>query len=501
MVVATAPGPDYAIAMLACFFAGAIAVPMPEIIPGRKSPRWDGMLRQLSPAAVLSTGRARDAAVGGSPAPPWIALDDPMPPASAWRPAIISRDSPAFVQFTSGSSGTPKGAVITHGALAANRAMLREACELPPSIHTVTWLPPWHDMGLVGGLLHHLGDGLTVVTIPPLVAVQRPIRWLRAIHKYGATISGGPTSSFRNCIDRTSAADREGLDLRSWKLAFCGAEPIAAAVLHSFADAFAPHGFDPKAFAPCYGLAEATLFATGIRRGDVRVIEADRDRLDRDSVIAQVDGGRPLVSCGFSRGNGRVEIVDPHSGATLPDGQVGEIAISGPHLATGYWDRRQNAGTFEIMADEPRLRTGDLGAMIDGALFVTGRLNSRIIVRGKNYHAEDIEGEAVAAHVLVAGGSALAFATSHGESERTVLVMEIPGQSRGDLPVAEVEASIRSHVLKQCGLRLDEIMLVRPGTLLRTTSGKVERSRCSAGYGAGSWPARTILEPRKAIAS
>jgi len=432
VMIALPPGLDYLIAVLAVMFAGAIAVPMPE---RRREPlrtRWTAVLATLEPAAVI---------------------DSPIvPTGAAWRRPLLNDETTAYVQFTSGSTGAPKGVVIPHRALTENRAMMREVFAQDPDWRCVTWLPPWHDMGLVGGLLQPLGEGMFVAILPPLAVVQRPLRWLRSIDNYRATASGGPLFAYQACVKRVPDQP-PGLDLSSWKLACCSSEPVRAGPLEAFATKFSPIGFDPSALYPCYGLAEATLFVTGPERGaGLKVFESD---------------GRTLVSCGRPWLSGTVRIADPESGATLEPGVVGEIRVSGKHLSSGYWGETDA---------EDELRTGDLGLLNDGELFVVGRIKDILILRGAKYCAEDLEEAALAAHSAIR--AAAAFAMDNGECELAILLIEAPR----NVPPDELRQAVAATVLRLCGIRLDAVHVGAPGWLPRTSSGKLERHRCRAAF-------------------
>ena len=476
VIIACRPGADYLIAVLACMFAGAIAVPMPEQA-GRTSARWTAVLREVKPAAIV----VEPSALGQFP----VDGDAAVIPlayghASDWLAPEIATDTPAFVQFTSGSTGAPKGAVISHGALTATRAMIHQAFDHRPDWICVTWLPPWHDMGLVGGLLQPLGAGLTVVILPPLTVVQRPLRWLRAIDHYRANVSGGPVFGFAACTARSSAAERATLDLSCWQLAFCGAEPISVNTLVEFADAFAPAHFSSAALYACYGLAEATLFVTGRERGSgIKTVRIDRTSLAAGRPVGFAEDGREIASCGRAWGDGSIAIIDPIGGFALPPGALGEICVQGPHLASGYWGIAADPA-FADGDGEDKLRTGDLGFLHAGELYVTGRLKEIIIIRGAKYHSEDIEDQVRQAHPALLAHGVAAFAVEDAMGESAVIVAET--RRCNPQVAAEIELAIGATILRGSGLRVKDVVLVRPGTLPRTTSGKIERFRCREGF-------------------
>src|SRR6185369_6010238 len=313
--------------------------------------------------------------------------------ALAEAPEILEQDLPedpealAFLQYTSGSTSTPKGVMVTHANLMHNEAMIGQAFQQSADSVVVGWLPLYHDMGLIGNVLQPLHAGCRCVLMAPAAFLQRPRRWLEAVSRYGGTsegtTSGGPSFAYELCVRRIPPEQREGLDLRSWRVAFNGAEPVRAETMARFAEAFAPCGFDPAAFYPCYGLAEATLFVSGGEAGS----------LPREEPVT---GGRPLVSCGHVWGGQRIAIADPETGAEMPPGAEGEIWVAGPSVAAGYW-RNPEATERDFRArligrEEPFLRTGDLGVMVGegaaGDLYVTGRIKDLVILRGRNHYPQ-----------------------------------------------------------------------------------------------------------------
>lgn len=471
VAIALPPGLDYLCLLWACLFAGAIAVPMPE--QGRRSRRWEAVLARLDPAAIIA--RANGLTV------------DELTGEGNGLLSVPAGDKAAIIQFTSGSTAEPRGAVITHDGLAANLEMVAPAFGLIPADRSVTWLPPWHDMGGIG-LLMSLASGMEVVILPPLAVVQRPLRWLKAIDHYRATISGGPGFMFDACVARVPDDSVAELDLSSWKLAYCGSEPIRAAMLGRFADRFAHAGFDRQALFACYGLAEATLFATGTDRGaGLNTIIADSEQLRAGRLIPAPEG-RTLVSCGSVSGAGSVRILD-EAGAELPEGRVGEIVLSGPHVSPGYWG--EDGAVREV-------RTGDLGLLSDGSLYVVGRIKDVIIVRGANLHAEEVEAAARDADPAIVG--IVAFAAEDDEGERLIVAAEIGRAPASRLDHQGVREAIIASVLAACGVRPDEVLLVPEAAIPRTTSGKAERYRCREGFASGEWPRSRIEASSAALA-
>jgi acyl-CoA synthetase (AMP-forming)/AMP-acid ligase II len=381
----------------------------------------------------------------------------------------------ALLQYTSGSTGQPRGVVITHGNLAANLAMLRASFGVHPGSSMLNWLPLFHDMGLIM-LLLALVSGMPCILMPPLAFLQRPHRWLAAIDRYRATISGGPNFAFDLCA-RRALAGNTAPDLRSWEVAFCAAEPIRAATLARFAATTQPCGFDPAALHPCYGLAEATAFVTGGQRG-AGVVLADDERT-----------ARPLVSCGEPARAETVVVVDPDTRAPVPDGATGEIWVAGPNVATGYWNDPVATGDAfgARLADGTGsfLRTGDLGFFRDGRLYVCGRLKSVIIHRAEKFFAEDIEASIAACDVAF-GGRGAAFPVDDSGEERVVVAFELARAALAHFDSRTIIDRAVTAVANAYGLRLHDLVLVRPGSLPRTTSGKIQRSRTRDLYLAGA---------------
>jgi acyl-CoA synthetase (AMP-forming)/AMP-acid ligase II len=490
VIIAVAAGPDYLVALWACLLAGVAGVPMPELNPARPTPRWAGVLRRLDPAAIFCPDEHAEALRASGDGRNWLTVGEAAEAGAAWTQPEAGGESVALVQFTSGSTAQPRGAVITHDALYANFLMVADFLGLEPESRVVTWLPPWHDMGGIGMYLCNIAAGVGIVAMPPLVAVQRPLLWLKAISHYRATHSGGPNFIFETARHQISDEDRRALDLRCWKRAFCGAEPIRAHSLRAFAAAFADAGFDGRALSACYGLAEAVVFVSGERGQDGLSVRCVDGQILRAAGRAVDDpDGRALVSCGRPGLGGTVRVADPDSGATVEDRTVGEIRVSGPHLASGYWGEEAADVFLPAAGDRPaELRTGDLGFLSEGELYVVARLKDVIALRGAKYHAEDIEESAKDAHRAIAGGITIAFGADDGEAERLVIAVEVRRGAAEGLDADEVRHAVTAAVLRGCGIRPDRILLVKSGTIPRTTSGKPQRLLSRRGFEAGAWP-------------
>ncbi|HSK79411.1 MAG TPA: amino acid adenylation domain-containing protein, partial [Thermoanaerobaculia bacterium] len=458
------PGLEFVAAFFGCLQAGVIAVPAYPPRSRRADPRLRGIALDCRPRAVLTTaallGRAEQIPELASAL--WLdteTLDDDAHDVE--RSGEI-----AFLQYTSGSTGNPKGVVVTHANLLHNEERIRQAFGQTPDSVVVSWLPPYHDMGLIGGLLQPLYVGASCILMPPVAFLQKPLRWLAAISRYRGTTSGGPNFAYDLCVQRVTPAEIESLDLSSWEVAFNGAEPVRTETLRRFAAAFGPCGFRKESFVPCYGLAEATLLVTAGRAGTA----ADRP-----------------VRCGPLPSGDEVAVVDPVSGEPCAAGVEGEIWVRGPSVAAGYWNRpeesRETFGASLADGQGPFLRTGDLGFVTDGELAVSGRLKDLIILRGRNLHPQDLEATARAAHPALAVGMGAAFSVDGGDdAERLVIVHEV---ERHASRLDEIAAAVRQAIAEVHEVLAWEVVLVPVGGVPRTTSGKVQRRACRDLYAGG----------------
>ena len=487
-------GPDYVIALIACLFSGVVAVPFYPPVPGRRCSILESVLHDAQPRAVLTTPRELEVLTGRlgktladldcellAPDLTGDELD------SHWQRPSLQRDSIAYVQYTSGSTLDPKGVLLTHGNLSHNCRLISKVIGASETDLTVSWLPFFHDMGLVGGLLFPIYSGAPLVFMPPEAFVMKPVRWLQAISRYGARLSPAPNFAFDLCVQRTRPQERADLDLSTWRVAFNGSERIDHRSLQRFSKTFHGHGFRYETFLPCYGLAESTLMVTGgcaleepvVRRYERAALDAGRASLD--------DEGVTLVGCGRAHGDLRVLIVDPETCRRCPSGTIGEIWVSGPSVTAGYWNRPQlTRDIFEARESEsgsgPFLRTGDLGFQQDGEIFVTGRLKDLMIVGGRNIHPEDIEATVEAAHPEMSPHGAIAFSVDGNPQERLVVVAEIGRGARQDSQLGQLEQVIRAAVAKENNVAVSEVVFVRRRTLPKTTSGKKRRSACRRSF-------------------
>ncbi len=494
------PGLDFTAAFFGCLYAGCVAVPTFPPHRHRLLERFQTVVADAGATVALSNAAGvaqfqttMNGIQNGQAAALtqllWLATDEiPDAMAEGWLEPAIAPDTLALLQYTSGSTSRPKGVMISHANLMANIGAAHQAFGVQAEDNSVFWLPMYHDMGLIGGVLVPVFNGTTNISISPATFLQSPITWLAAISKFRANISGGPNFAYDLCIRKITEEQRSTLDLSSWALAFVGAEPINPGTLERFAAAFAPCGFKSSAFYPCYGLAEATLIVSGAKRGSGAIVETFHDKALTENRVESLPDkalpGRRLVSCGLPVGDLRVVIVDPHTNAEVDSGRVGEIWVAGTSVGQGYWQKPgQTRRSFEAgLSDNSEgsfLRTGDLGFFHEGQLYVTGRLDDLIIVRGLNRYPQDIEATARGSHPLLESGYGAAFVTNDGPP-RLVLVQEAVRNGEKDLtPVLD---AIQRAVIEDQGLALDEILLVRCGTIPKTSSGKVQRNACRTAF-------------------
>jgi acyl-CoA synthetase (AMP-forming)/AMP-acid ligase II len=505
------PGLSFVAAFFGCLYARRIAVPISPPNPtrlARELPRVRAILHSAEPRALLTCASIAPMIEGLRGVDPEIAklnvlaTDTLTVDADTWREPRLDPESLAFLQYTSGSTALPKGVMVSHGNLLHNMRTIAETFGSTDETTIVSWLPVFHDMGLIGCVLHPVLQGSSTVLMAPAAFLQRPLRWLQAVSRYRAYISGGPNFAYDLCVRRIAPEQRAALDLRSWRMAFNGAEPVRARTIREFTRAFQPCGFQPDAFAPVYGLAEATLLVTGDPEGTPPTIApfhtAGLERGQATSVTGTPEPVRDLVGCGCVVGGQRVVIVEPERRVALRDGEVGEIWIAGPSVAHGYW--KQPAETEETfgatLADSnegPFLRTGDLGFVSGDQLFIAGRRKDLIIVDGKNHYPQDIELTVEHSHAAFRPGCTAAFSIDVDGAERVVVVAEADPHwniandtSASNDPRTALFRAARRAVSADHDIDLHQLTLVRPGTIPKTTSGKIRRQASRAGFLAGS---------------
>lgn len=490
------PGLDFITAFFGCIFAGVVAVPAYPPRRNRNMNRIQAIVDDAQ-AKIAMTDAATLERIGTilDETPDlrkliWLATDTlDTQLADGWKSPDVHGDTLAFLQYTSGSTGTPKGVILTHANLLHNSALIAYAFEHTRSGSGVFWLPSYHDMGLIGGILQPLFVGRPNVLMSPVAFLQKPFRWLSAISRYRATISGGPNFAFDLCVRKITPEQRATLDLSSWNLAFNGAEPVLASTLDAFTKMFEPCGFRREAFYPCYGMAEATLIVSGGLRAALPVVRTfDGKSLENNTVVDALPDeadSRELVGCGGNLLDQRIVIADRDKQASVPDDCVGEVWVAGPSVAQGYWNQPEaTAKTFHAFLKDtgegPFLRTGDLGFLKDGELFITGRLKDLIIIRGRNYYPQDIEQTVGNAHPLIRPGQGAAVVVSVGGRERLAIVFEVERGKNHNFP--EIMDVIRREVAAEHELPVDAIVLIKAGSVPKTSSGKIQRHACKEGF-------------------
>ena len=520
------PGIDYIIAFFGCLYAGVIAVPAYPPDPNRLNrtlPRLQAIVHDAQATMALTndsimymikilrlgnkftdtmermpllrkfrttmnyfttqkTGLANARELGDLQ---WISSDDVLDHlADSWHEPDVTESTIAFLQYTSGSTGTPKGVMLTHGNLLANSADIYTAFGYRKGTEGVIWLPIYHDMGLIGGVLQPIYGGMPTTLLSPIHFLQKPLRWLETISKIKSefVVSGGPNFAYDLCVKKVTPKHLETLDLSNWSVAFSGAEPVRHETVERFYHTFKDNGFKKEAFLSCYGLAEATLYVTGVDFDKAPpAMHFDKLKL-KTSQIVPVPESHPnaqhMVSCGHPPLDQRVEIVDPVSLKKVGPNQTGEVWIQGPNISQGYWNREEETketfGAFiDGSKDGPFLRTGDLGGIIDGELYITGRAKDLIIIRGRNYYPQDLEFVVENVHDAIRPGCSAAFSIEEDEQEKLVIVAELRQQK--NLPLEEIVALIRSAISETNDIRVQTIVLIKARSISKTSSGKIQR--------------------------
>ncbi len=485
---------EFVCAFLGCLAAGVVAVTVQSPRRMRNLSRIDEIVQDSQSTIALTTSTwlkemdvrtTKDSSVTQLD---WIATDTiNLGQAESWHQPPLTSNHLAFLQYTSGSTGQPKGVMITHGNLLHNLELICRSFDHNPQSHGVIWLPHYHDMGLIGGILQALYVGCSVTLMSPMDFLQQPIRWLQAISRYQANTNGGPTLAYDLCVRKITEEQRQTLDLSSWDIAFVGAETVRNGVLERFAATFAPCGFRPEAFYPCYGMAETTLMISGGVKAALPVLaHVDKTGLKNNQIIISShpqENTVTLVGCGQIPSDGKVVIVNPDTCEPCQTDQVGEIWVSSPSIAQGYWNKpQQTAETFKNTLTHYQnhsfLRTGDLGFFHGEELFITGRLKDLIIIGGSNYYPQDIEITVQQSDPALQPHGSTVFSVEIADEEQLVIIQEVKRTYLRKLSTPTVITNIRQAVAAQHNLSIYGLVLVKPGSLPKTSSGKVRRSVC-----------------------
>ncbi|AFZ01575.1 non-ribosomal peptide synthetase [Calothrix sp. PCC 6303] len=484
-------GLDFLIAFFGCLYAGVVAVTAYPPRNQRNTPRIQAISADaqaaiaLTTTEILSTVQSLMTEKTELQSLQWLTTDNLTEGLEdCWQKPNINTNTLAFLQYTSGSTGIPKGVMISHGNLLHNAQTTYQFMEHSPESKFVTWLPMYHDMGLIGGILQPLYGGFPCLIMPPASFLQRPYRWLQAISRYQGTTSGGPNFAYDLCVQKITPEQKATLDLSSWSVAFNGAEPIRHDTLERFAEAFSQCGFRREAFYPCYGMAETTLMISGVQKAtSPQVKSVLRSALESNRVVkSSVTGGNEdphhFVSCGRIIPGQKVIIINPETLKSCEADEIGEIWVSGLSVGQGYWNRQEEtADTFDAYVSDTRegpfLRTGDLGFLQDEELFITGRAKDLIIIRGRNLYPQDIELTAERSHSSLRPGASAAFTVEVSDEEKLVIVQELEFRARPN--IEEVVNAIRQAVTEEHEVLVYAVVLIKPGSIPKTSSGKIQR--------------------------
>lgn len=481
----------FIVGFLGCVYAGVIPVPMPVPRHGRSWMRVravtgdSGANHLLADREIVDriTRRAEDGLLSEGNYR-WLAVEDLVSEGhGGWKNIAPGYDDLAFLQYTSGSTGHPKGVMISHGNILENTLAFSHHFGLSHRSVSISWLPLFHDMGLVAHVIQPMVLGSTAVLLDPLSFVMKPVSWLRAISSHGGTFSGAPNFAYELCVREIPDREIAGLDLRCWRTAYSGSEPVRCSSLESFCDRFKPAGFRRNAFYPVYGMAEATLMVSGKPAGKTYA-SILRSEVRKTCGKGHLFLSEELVSCGAATGDQKIRIVDPDSGIDLSEGEIGEIWISGKNISGGYWQNPDLTKRFFVRDDDTAsvwFRTGDLGLLKEGELYVAGRIKNVLIVNGENYSAEDMEYTVAMCHEGFRTGGCALFPVETNLGEHPVAACEIASDTSVETRQDMVERACRA-VMESHGIPLYDVVFSGRGKLPRTTSGKIKRHRCRQQY-------------------
>ena len=461
------PGLEFIANFFGCLYAGAVAVPAcASLLSARKQDRLRTIVKDAEVEFILAT--TKESLIAGDEWASHVTLlaSDEVPESEepGWSPTNCGADDVAYIQYSSGSTSSPKGVVISHRNVMCNQWMFQQALRTSEDSVVVSWLPHFHDMGLVAVIQRAIYVGMPVVLMAPIEFIRRPVQWLRAISKYRASMTLAPNFAYDLCVERVKDVCIAELDLSCWQVALNGSEPVKTETMKRFAEKFAKTGFRTESFYPGYGLAEATVFVS--------------TRVSSQSVVSR----RKVVSCGPPGASERVLIVDPKIHRRCSEGNEGEIWVAGPHVAQGYWKRpAETLETFKACLSDtgagPFLRTGDLGFLLDGELYVTGRLKELIILHGKNHYPQDIEATVATSHPLLRRDCGAAFSVEVTGREELVVLQEVKRQTPSEKSF-EIKCAIRQALAEDRAIKPYSVVLLKPNTIPKTSSGKIMRSAC-----------------------
>ncbi len=516
ILIVLQPGLDFVIAFFACLYAGIAAVPAYPLKTNEAGERLSKLI-DASGAKIALTGSKSMLAINSnkklrSKVEYMLVEQRNECYVDMWQRPDIDSHSIAFIQYTSGSTGDPKGVMVSHDNLLSNQKMIAEAMNTHSDCVIVGWLPLFHDMGLIGNLLQPFCLGARCILMSPTSFVMNPIRWLEAISKYKATISGGPNFAYELCLSRTTEEQRRNLNLDSWKIAFNGAEKIRAETLEKFSNTFSKYGFSADAFFPCYGMAESTLFISGVdHKKAPTILTVDKNELlidnirikkqrtvghsnnslidhEIDQTVTDDNNIASFVSCGVTYQSCQFKIVDQYTHTECAENKVGEIWVTaGSHISRGYNnDIELSKATFnKVIAGHTNnpgyLRTGDLGFFHQGELYVAGRIKDLIIIKGRNHYPHDLELTAVNADPLINESISAAFPIDSNGEERLIVIVEIKKRLIGYLDIDAVKQSIKRAISIHHAVQVKEVVLIR-SRIPMTSSGKIQRRKCCQLY-------------------